>query len=133
MGRGSNAVIIILLSVALLSLADPAAGDMTAVLLAGGGKAGAHHGIDEAVRQLLVATKRRGWRMSWRRSSGWMTWVSCTSAYSVAAAKIRKVAYETSRSACRHARNQGSRTSAGVAETRTDAKAATHRPLTGEN
>uniref|UniRef100_A0A0E0KPD7 Uncharacterized protein n=1 Tax=Oryza punctata TaxID=4537 RepID=A0A0E0KPD7_ORYPU len=32
---------------------------MTAVLLAGGGKAGAHHGIDEAVvRQLLVvATK----------------------------------------------------------------------------
>lgn len=58
MGRGSNAVIILLLlGVALLSLAAaPAAGDMRAVL-AGGGKVGHHHGIDEAVRQLMVATR----------------------------------------------------------------------------
>lgn len=50
MGRGSNAVVtLLLLGVALLSLAaTPAAGD---------GKVGHHHGIDEAVRQLMVATR----------------------------------------------------------------------------
>ncbi|XP_052154034.1 uncharacterized protein LOC127772090 [Oryza glaberrima] len=61
MGRGSNAVVVLLLGVALLSLAaGPAAGDMRAVLAGGGGggKVGHHHhGIDEAVRQLMVATR----------------------------------------------------------------------------
>uniref|UniRef100_A0A0D9ZJG3 Uncharacterized protein n=1 Tax=Oryza glumipatula TaxID=40148 RepID=A0A0D9ZJG3_9ORYZ len=58
MGRGSNAVVV-LLGVALLSLAaGPAADDMRAVLAGGGGKVGHHHhGIDEAVRQLMVATR----------------------------------------------------------------------------
>ncbi|XP_052153718.1 uncharacterized protein LOC127771819 [Oryza glaberrima] len=59
MGRGSNAVLILLLlGVALLSLAAaPAAGDMRAVLAGAGGKVGHHHGIEEAVRRLRVSTR----------------------------------------------------------------------------
>uniref|UniRef100_A0A0D9ZJG2 Uncharacterized protein n=1 Tax=Oryza glumipatula TaxID=40148 RepID=A0A0D9ZJG2_9ORYZ len=54
MGRGSNAVVILLL---LGVAAVPAAGDMRAVLAGGGGKVGHHHGIDEAVRRLRVSTR----------------------------------------------------------------------------